>query len=68
MYALSHNSYGVYIIHVITIGIFGTLLMNTSLPALAKYPLLIISTCVGSNLLASAYYAVKKGLHQNRNR
>jgi len=56
---LSQNSYGVYIIHVILIGIFGTLLLNTSLPALVKYLLLIISTYVGSNLLISAYYVVK---------
>ncbi|MGD2057136.1 MAG: acyltransferase family protein, partial [Anaerolineales bacterium] len=35
--ALNRNSYGVYIIHVIIIGIFGTLLLNTGLPALAKY-------------------------------
>jgi len=62
MHALSHNSYGVYIIHVITIGIFGTVLLNTSMPALVKYPLLIISTYIGSNLLVSAYYAVKQGL------
>ena len=57
---LSKNSYGVYITHVIMIGIFGTLLLNTSMPASAKYPLLIISTYVGSNLLVSAYYAVKR--------
>ena len=56
---LSHNSYGVYIIHVIMFGIFGTVLLNTSIPALVKYPLLIISTYVGSNLLVSAYYAIK---------
>jgi fucose 4-O-acetylase-like acetyltransferase len=62
---LSQNSYGVYIIHVIMIGIFGTLLLNTSLPALVKYLLLIILTYVGSNLLVSAYYAVKQGLRQN---
>jgi fucose 4-O-acetylase-like acetyltransferase len=61
---LGQNSYSVYITHVIILGIFGTLLMNTSLPVLAKYPLLIISTYVGSNLLASAYYAFKQGLRQ----
>ena len=61
---LSQNSYGVYIIHVILIGIFGMVLLNTSMPALAKYPLLIISTCVGSNLLVSVYYVVKQGLTQ----
>ena len=63
---LSRNSYGVYIIHVIVIGIFGTLLLNTSLPALVKYPLLIISTYVGSNLLVSAYYAVKQAIAPKR--
>lgn len=52
---LNRNSYGVYIIHVILIGVFGTLLLNTNLPALAKYPLLIVSTYVGSNLVVSAY-------------
>ena len=64
---LSHNSYGVYITHVIMIGIFGTLLLNTGLPALVKYLLLIISTYVGSNLLVSTYYAVKQALRQNGN-
>jgi len=63
---LSRNSYGVYIIHVIMIGIFGTLLLNTSLPALVKYLLLIISTYVGSNLLVSAYYAVKQAISPKR--
>jgi len=63
---LNQNSYGVYIIHVILIGIFGTLLLNTSVPALVKYLLLIILTYVGSNLLVSAYYAVKQGIAQKR--
>ena len=53
--ALSRNSYGVYIIHVILIGVFGTLLLNTGLPALVKYPLLIVSTYLTSNLLVSGY-------------
>jgi len=61
---LSQNSYGVYIIHVILIGIFGMVLLNTSMLALAKYPLLIISTYVGSNLLVLVYYVVKQGLTQ----
>jgi fucose 4-O-acetylase-like acetyltransferase len=63
---LHQNSYGVYIIHVIMIGIFGTLLLNTSLPALVKYLLLMITTYVGSNLLVSAYYAVKRGIALKR--
>lgn len=52
---LNRNSYGVYIIHVIVIGVFGTLLLNTGLPALAKYLLLILSTYLGCNLIVSAY-------------
>ncbi len=59
---LSRNSYGVYVIHVIMVGVFGTLLLNTGLPALVKYPLLIISTYVGSNLLVSAYYTLKQAI------
>ena len=53
--ALNRNSYGVYIIHVIMIGIFGTFLMKLGLPVYLKYPLLIILTYLGSNLLVSAY-------------
>ena len=52
---LSRNSYGVYIIHVIVIGIFGTLLLNLNLPALVKYPLLIVLTYLVSNLVISVY-------------
>jgi len=52
---LNRNSYGVYIIHVIMIGIFGTLLMKLGLPVYVKYPLLIILTYLGSNLLVSTY-------------
>ena len=48
--------------HVILIGIFGTVLLNASLPAVVKYLLLIISTYIGSNLLVSAYYAGKRAL------
>ena len=53
--ALNCNSYGVYIIHVIVIGVFGTLLLNLNLPGVVKYLLLIVSTYVGSNLVISGY-------------
>jgi fucose 4-O-acetylase-like acetyltransferase len=52
---LNRNSYGVYIIHVIVIGVFGTLLLNVNLPALAKYPILIVLAYLVSNLLVSLY-------------
>ena len=52
---LSRNSYGVYIIHVIVIGVFGTLLLNAPVPAVMKYIALIASTYSVSNLVVSGY-------------
>jgi fucose 4-O-acetylase-like acetyltransferase len=63
---LNKNSYGVYIIHVIMIGVFGTLLMSMNLPALGKYPLLIISTYLGSNLLVSVYRSLVQTMKRSR--
>ena len=60
--ALSGNSYGVYLIHVIVIGVFGTLLLRVDLPAVAKYLLLIVSVYGASNLLVSAYRSVRRAL------
>lgn len=56
---LNRNSYGVYIIHVIVIGVFGTLLLNLDLPAVVKYLLLVVFTYAGSNLVVSLY---RKGI------
>jgi len=63
---LNRNSYGVYIIHVILIGVFGTLLLNMSWPALVKYPLLVVSTYLGSNLVVSIYRALVSTMKSNR--
>jgi len=63
---LNRNSYGVYIIHVIAIGIFGTLLLNMNLPAVVKYLVLIVSTYVGSNLIVSGYRYLVRPLRFNR--
>ena len=63
---LSRNSYGVYIIHVVVIGVFGTLLLNLNLPAVVKYLLLIVSTYVGSNLIVSGYRTLAQALKPNR--
>lgn len=52
---LNRNSYGVYIIHVILIGVFGTLLLNTGLPALVKYLSVFVLTYTASNLIVSGY-------------
>jgi fucose 4-O-acetylase-like acetyltransferase len=65
---LNKNSYGVYIIHVIVIGVFGTLLLNLDLPALVKYLLLIVSTYLGSNLLVSLYRYAVQGVRANRSK
>ncbi|MCF7824094.1 MAG: acyltransferase [Candidatus Marinimicrobia bacterium] len=58
--ALNRNSYGVYIIHVIVIGVFGTLLLHVNIPAVLKYLSLIVLTYAVSNLLVSAYRGVVK--------
>jgi hypothetical protein len=63
---LNRNSYGVYLIHVILIGIFGTLLLHLDLPAVVKYLLLIASTYLGSNLLASLYRTLVQSLTSSR--
>jgi fucose 4-O-acetylase-like acetyltransferase len=59
---LSRNSYGVYIVHVIFIGTFGTLLLDLNVPALVKYPILIVLTYLVSNLVVSVYRLLMKTL------
>ncbi|MFC1879217.1 acyltransferase family protein [Chloroflexota bacterium] len=63
---LNRNSYSVYIIHVVVIGIFGTLLLGVSLPGWAKYLVLFILTYAGSNLIVSLYRLVRSSLTRNR--
>jgi fucose 4-O-acetylase-like acetyltransferase len=59
---LNKNSYGVYIIHVIMVGVFGTLLLNLDLPALVKYPTLIALTYVGSNFIVLVYRSFRQAV------
>ena len=59
---LNRNSYGVYIIHVIMIGLFGTLFLSLNLPALVKYLLLIVLTYGASNLVVSGYRSLTQML------
>ena len=63
---LNKNSYGVYIIHVIVIGVFGTLLLNLNIPAVVKYLILIISTYTISNLIVSGYRSLTQALKSSR--
>jgi len=65
---LNRNSYGVYIIHVIVIGIFGTLLLGLNIPAVVKYLILIVSTYVGSNLIVSGYRSLAQAMKSGRRR
>jgi fucose 4-O-acetylase-like acetyltransferase len=64
--ALNKNSYGVYIIHVVVIGIFGTLLLGLGLPGWAKYLILFILAYAGSNLMVSLYRLIRSSLTRNR--
>jgi len=63
---LNRNSYGVYIIHVIVIGVFGTLLLNLNLPAVVKYLILIVSTYAGSNLIVLGYRSLVQSIKSSR--
>jgi fucose 4-O-acetylase-like acetyltransferase len=65
---LNKNSYGVYIIHVIVIGVFGTLLLNLNLPALVKYPMLILLSYGVSNLLVSVYRSLFQAIKSSSRR
>jgi surface polysaccharide O-acyltransferase-like enzyme len=53
--ALSKLSYNVYIIHIMVLGAIALVLLKTDMPALLKYPILALTTYIGSNLLVYAY-------------
>ncbi len=50
---LNENSYPVYIIHVIVMGVIALLLLNTAIPSLLKFLLLAVSTFGVSNIVVS---------------
>lgn len=52
---LNKNSYGVYIIHVIVLGVIAVLLLNSGMPSLLKYLTLTVSTFLVCNLIVSLY-------------
>jgi fucose 4-O-acetylase-like acetyltransferase len=47
------NSYYVYIIHVIVLGVIALIMLNVAIPSLLKYIVLTVSTFVVSNLIIS---------------
>lgn len=56
---LGDCSYGVYIIHFVVLGVLALPLLHISLPAMAKYIILLVATYLVSNLLTVFYKAVK---------
>lgn len=52
---LAELSYGVYIVHVIPLGLLALVLRGVEMPALAKYALLAVSAWAASNLLVWFY-------------
>ncbi|MBE9480139.1 MAG: acyltransferase family protein [Bacteroidetes bacterium] len=55
---LSKNSYYVYIIHVIVIGLIALILLNISIPAIVKYFILAIFTYIFSNFIVYGYRGI----------
>lgn len=55
MSELNKNSYAVYIIHVVVIGLIALALLNLHIPAFLKYLILTILTFVVSNFIVYAY-------------
>ena len=52
---MSKNSYNVYIIHVIIIGSIATTMLDTAIPSLLKYLILMVSAYSASNLIVYFY-------------
>lgn len=52
---LNKNSYGVYINHMLVLGLVALLLINVSLPAMVKFLILTICTYVITNVLVYGY-------------
>ena len=62
MTLLNANSYNVYILHMVVLGVIALPLVNLSLPVFIKYLLLAVLTFIVSNILA---YAYKRWLQHN---
>jgi fucose 4-O-acetylase-like acetyltransferase len=63
---LNRNSYYVYIIHVIVIGVIALLLLNTAMPSLLKYLTLTVTAYVASNLIVSLVRRAANGIRAMR--
>ncbi|MHA1257926.1 MAG: acyltransferase family protein [Promethearchaeota archaeon] len=63
---LNQNSYYVYIIHVVVLGGISLILLNTAIPSILKYLILIVSTVLVSNLIISLYRRVASTIKLRR--
>jgi len=55
MRQLNRNSYSVYVVHMIVIGVVALWLVDVHMPVIVKYLVLAIATFTVSNLIVSAY-------------
>jgi hypothetical protein len=60
----NHNSYYVYILHMIVLGGVATLLLDLSIPSLSKFFVLVLATYIISNLIVS----ISRGLYDRLQR
>jgi hypothetical protein len=58
---MTQNSYSVYIIHVIVLGVIALVMLNTAIASLLKFLILALSTYLISNLISSLYRQVATG-------
>jgi fucose 4-O-acetylase-like acetyltransferase len=58
---LNQNSYYVYIIHVIVLGVIALPLLNSAMPSVLKYLTLTASTIIASNMIISLYRQAATG-------
>ena len=56
---LNANAYGVYILHLIVLGLIATLLLHVDIGSKSKYLILIVTTFLVSNVLVSSYRWIK---------
>jgi fucose 4-O-acetylase-like acetyltransferase len=63
---LNRNSFYVYLIHVIVIGVIALLLLNFDLPSLVKYVTLTVTAYAVSNLIVSLVRRLADGIRGRR--
>jgi fucose 4-O-acetylase-like acetyltransferase len=59
---LNRNSYAVYIIHVVVMGVIALVLLNSAMSSVLKYFTLTVSTYIASNLIVSLYRMAVEGI------